>query len=63
MRGCVFVYMCDLRYLHANGETRFARRWSGVRHGRRAKRARRAAGRDETGGKEGNPDYWPERSP
>ena len=47
------VYMCDLRYLHANGETRFARRRSGVRPGRKVRRARRAAGRGETGGKGG----------
>lgn len=52
-----------LDLLHVNGGTRFVRRWSGVRLGRRVKRARRAAGRGETGGKGGNPDYWPERSP
>ncbi|KAK5856237.1 hypothetical protein PBY51_007846 [Eleginops maclovinus] len=61
--GHVFVYMCALRYLHANGETRFVRRWSGVRPGRRVRRARRAAEKGETGGKGGNQDYWPERSP
>ncbi len=59
----MFVYVCDLRYLHANGETRFVRRWNGVRPGRRVRRARRAAGKGETGGKGGYPDYWPERSP
>lgn len=55
--------MCDLRYLHANGETRFARRWSGVRLGRRVRKARRVAGKGETGGKWVYPDYWPERFP
>lgn len=54
---------CDLRYLHANGETRFARRWSGVHPGRRVRRARRVAGKGEADGKGGYPDYWPERSP
>ncbi|KAK1876968.1 Olfactory receptor 2AG1 [Dissostichus eleginoides] len=34
-----------VRYLHANGETRFARRWSEVRPGRKVRRARRAAGK------------------
>lgn len=52
-----------LEQLHANGGTRFARRWNGVRPGRKVRRARRAAGKGETGGKGGNPDYWPERSP
>lgn len=53
----------DTLELHANGETRFARCWSEVRPGRKVRRARRAAGKGETGGKGGYPDYWPERSP
>ncbi|KAA8585149.1 hypothetical protein FQN60_003843 [Etheostoma spectabile] len=40
-----------VRYLHANGETRFARRWSGDRPGRRVTTARMAAGKGETGEK------------
>lgn len=64
-RGCgfLFVYMHGLKYLHANEETRFAKRWNEVHPGRMVKRARRAAGRGETDAKGGNPDYWPERSP
>lgn len=57
------MYVCDVRYLHGNGETRFVRRWSGVHLGRRVRRAKRVAGRGEVGGKEGNPDYWPKRFP
>lgn len=53
----------DLRYLHVNGGTRFVRRWNGVHLGRRVKRAKRVAGKGESDGKGGNPDYWPERSP
>lgn len=52
-----------LELLHVNGETRFARRWSGVRPGRRVRKARRVAGKGEADGKGGYPDYWPERSP
>jgi len=52
-----------LTYLRVNGETRFARRWSEVRSGRRAMRARRAAGKGETDARRGSPDYLPERSP
>lgn len=55
--------MCDFKYLHANGETRFARRWNGVHPGRRVRRVRRTAERDEVDEKGGNPDHWLERSP
>lgn len=61
--GPDFLRIEDTLELHVNGGTRFARRWSGVRPGRRVRRARRVAGKGEKGGKGEYPDYWPERSP
>lgn len=57
------MYSCYVRYLHGNGETRSAKRWSGVHLGRRAKKGRRAAGKGEVDETVGNPNYWPGRSP